>query len=373
MTTLDLHSILNENIVEQMKNTQQAPDYHGEGDVYTHTMMVCKALESLQEFNELREVEQKILYRAALLHDIGKTVTTVFEDGRWHSPKHAPIGSRMAREIMFKDMNVGGMDILMRRREAVCALVKHHSFPTHAIEDENGVLKLHRIASNSLLMPEFSIKLLCILAKADCLGRICNDQEELIEKIELCKELAIEEGCYNFCYNFPSEQTRRVFLSGNDIWKDTELYDDTWGTIYMMSGLPGVGKDYMIKKMLGDIPMVSLDEIRKEKNIKPTDNQGTVANIAKEIAKEYLRKHQSFVWNATNLTNQMREQLVSLFENYGANVHIMYVESSYAKLSIQNKNREAVVPQYVIDKMITKLSPPLMTEARKVSWICSSY
>ena len=369
----EIQNILIEKYAEQMKQTPQSPKFHSEGDVYTHTMMVCEALKSLPEYNELNEVQQNILYHAALMHDVGKIYTSILENGEWHAPNHALKSSKIAREVLFKDMNIGGIDILMRRRETVCTLIRYHSFPAHAIEYDDGffgTLKMHRIAANSLLMPDFSIKMLCILAKADTLGRICDDQDEVLEKIEFCKELAIEEGCYEGCYNFPSEYTRRLFLSGKPIWKDSEQYDRTWGTVYMMSGLPGVGKDYTINKMLNDIPMVSLDEIRKKNKVKATDNQGAVANAAKEFAKDHLRKHQSFVWNATNLTPQMREQLIELFESYKANVKIIYVESSYGTLSKQNKNRTAVVPQDVIDNMLKKMVPPLMTEARNVSWIC---
>ena len=368
----DLYNIMTEKFGEQMKQTPQSPKFHGEGDVYAHTMMVCDALKQLPEYAKLAEKQQDILYAAALLHDIGKISTTVFEDGDWHSPYHALKGSRIARELLFKDLNIGGTKELMEMRETICTLIRYHSFPTHAFNEKVGVLKMHEIASNSLLMPEFSIKMLCILSKADILGRICEDQAQSLYEVSLCEELAKEEGCYESCYPFPSDKTRRVFLSKNNVWKDSELYDDTWGTVYMMSGLPGVGKDYTIKKELGDIPMISLDEIRKEKKISPTDNQGAVANAGREMAKEYLRKHQSFVWNATNLTPQMREQLISLFESYNANVHIMYVESAYDKLSKQNKDREDVVPQEVIDKMIGKLVLPLAFEARNVTWMCSN-
>ena len=364
----DLKDIFDNNFGEAMKLTPQSPKFHGEGDVYTHTMMVCKALKSLPEYNELNEVQQNILYQAALFHDVGKIYTSVLEGDDWHAPNHALKSSKIAREVLFKDMNIGGTDALMRQREAICTLIRYHSFPAHAIAFEDGyfgILKLHRVASNSLLMPDFSIKMLCILAKADTLGRVCDDQAEILEKIEFCKEIAIEEGCYNF----PSNYTRRMFLSGKPVWKETDYYDTTWGTVYMMSGLPGVGKDYTISKKLGDIPMVSLDEIRRKNKVKATDNQGAVANAAKEFAKDHLRKHESFVWNATNLTPQMREQLVDLFESYGANVKIIYVESSYDTLSKQNKNRTAVVPQDVIDNMLKKLVPPMAYEAREVVWM----
>lgn len=366
----NFNNILNDNLIQEMKNTQQSPKYHGEGDVYTHTMMVYEALKQLPEYKELNAHQKEILDIAALLHDIGKTKTTVFQDGDWHSPHHASVGSRMARELLFKEFNMGGTKELMQMRETICTLIRFHSFPPHAIENDNGTFKMHQIASNNLLMPDFSIKMLCILAKADILGKVCNDTAQVLDNIELCKELAIDEGCYNGCYDYFSAHARRVCLSNPDVWKDSELFDDTWGTVYMMSGLPGSGKDYTIERRLYGVPMISLDEIRKEHKIKPTDNQGAVANMAKEIAKEYLRKHESFVWNATNLTPQMREQLISLFESYKANVKIIYVETDYERLVMQNANREAVVPQDVIDNMLKKLVPPLMTEARQVEWVC---
>ncbi|MBN3895223.1 MAG: hypothetical protein HWQ41_08130 [Nostoc sp. NOS(2021)] len=40
--------------------------------------------------------------------------------------------------------------------------------------------------------------------------------------------------------------------------------------------------------------------------IDPKDDQGAVASAAKAIAKEYMLDGQSFVWNATNLSRQLR-------------------------------------------------------------------
>ena len=49
--------------------------------------------------------------------------------------------------------------------------------------------------------------------------------------------------------------------------------------------------------------------IRRANKISPTAAQGKVANIAREQAKEYLRQHQPFVWNATNITAQSVNRL----------------------------------------------------------------
>ena len=150
-----------------------------------------------------------------------------------------------------------------------------------------------------------------------------------------------------------------------------ELYDDTWGEVILMSGLPGSGKDTWIQKNIPDLPMISLDIIRRANKIPPTTEQGKVANLAREQAKEYLRRHQPFVWNATNITAQMRESLIGLFETYHAHVHIVYLETDWQTLLRRNHSRENKVPQSVIEDMMGKMTLPEAFEARKVDWISS--
>lgn len=137
-----------------------------------------------------------------------------------------------------------------------------------------------------------------------------------------------------------------------------------------MSGLPGTGKDTWIERNAAALPVVSLDAIRRDKRISPKAEQGLVANLAREQAKTYLRAHQPFVWNATNITPQMRESLVSLFESYHAHVHIVYLETDWDTLMDRNRNRNETVPTAVIEKMLDKLTPPETREAEKVEWLC---
>lgn len=353
---------------EGLRQTPQSPVYHAEGDVLVHTLMVCDALKGLPEYKELNPLHQHIVYVAALLHDIGKIHTTRFVDGDWHTPHHAPTGSNMVREMLWREYGLCGNKELIEIREAICLLIRYHSYPPVAIERENPQLRLHRMAANGLLVPDFSIRLLCLLCKADMLGRKCDDQQEVLDKIVLCEELAKEEGCCEGCYPFTSAQTQRAFLAGRDVWKNQELYDECWGEVVLMSGLPGTGKDTWIKQNVPDLPMISLDDIRRANKISPTEAQGKVANIAREQAKEYLRQHQPFVWNATNITVQMRESLVSLFETYHAQVSIVYLETDWQTLLERNRFREDAVPQPVIEEMMGKMTLPEASEARKVVW-----
>lgn len=354
---------------EAMRHTMQSPRWHGEGDVYTHTMMTCEALKALPEYQVLDEQRQQVLLVATLLHDIGKTVTTKQAGDEWEAPHHAPTGSRMAREWLWKECGMCGERELTQLREAVCLLIRHHSLPPHALDLDDARIRLHRMAANSLLTPFFSTRMLCLLCKADMLGRQCDDQQQMLDQIALCEELAKEEDCLDRCFPFPSSHTRRAFLAGRDVWKQQDLYDDTWGEVVMLSGLPGTGKDTWIRHYLKELPVISLDGIRHALKISPTDNQGTVANIAREQAKEYLRRHQPFVWNATNITAQTREALVSLFETYHAHVRIVYIETPLDTLMERNRSREEMVPTLVIEDMLAKLTPPEAYEARKVEWL----
>ena len=355
---------------DAMRHTMQSSRWHGEGDVHTHTMMTCEALTSLPEYNELDNQRQQILLMATLLHDIGKTVTTTMVDGEWQSPHHSTTGSRMAREWLWKKCGLCGEKEKVQVREAICLLISYHSLPPHIIDLDDARLRLHRMAANSILTPFFSIKMLCLLCKADMLGRQCDDQQQMLDQIALCEEMAKEENCWESCFPHPSCHTRRMFLSGHDVWKEQELYDETWGEVVMLSGLPGTGKDTWICHNLPDLPVISLDNIRHSLKISPTDNQGTVANIAREQAKEYLRKHQSFVWNATNITVQMRESLISLFETYHAHVRIVYLETKWETMLERNSSREEMVPVHAIEEMLAKLTLPEAWEARNVEWIC---
>lgn len=352
-----------------MRATRQSSVWHEEGDVYTHTMMAVEALRNLPEYQLLDERKQHILIVAALLHDVGKIRTTALADGDWHSPHHALTGSRMARELLWKEYGMCGNAELIHVREAVCLLMRYHSFPPHAIDMADCKLRLHRIASNSLLVPDFTIRMLCMLGKADMLGRKCIDQQQMLYQIALCEELAQEEGCLDSCYLFKSEMVRRAYLAGQDVWKEQDLYDDTWGEVILVGGLPGTGKDTWISRHLPHIPMISLDNIRRERKISPKAGQGLVANMAREQAKEYLRKHQPFVWNATNITTQMRESLICLFETYHARVRIVYLETDWNTLLERNCSREAVVPLDAIEAMLGKMTLSETYEARSVEWL----
>lgn len=233
---------------------------------------------------------------------------------------------------------------------------------------DNPERKVREIAAAGELIPDFSWKLLCLLSEADMKGRIAEDIDEQLEKIDLCRVFAEEAGCYDHPYTFQDAYTKHAYLSGRNIMPDQSLYDDTWGEVILMSGLPGTGKDKWIQENIPEYLMVSLDEIRKEIDIKPTDNQGAVIQEAQNQARAYLRKHQPFVWNATDITKDIRQKQISLFERYGARVRIIYLETDWNVQLDRNNIRKSEVPVTAIEKMLGKTVPPMPEEAMTVEW-----
>lgn len=356
--------------VDAMRHTPQSVRWHAEGDVWTHTRLVCESLVSMQEYNQLPQTQRQILFLAALLHDVGKPITTRQEGTEWISPSHSTKGALLARYILWREYGMCGTPELQAMREAVVLLVKHHSFPPYALEKEENVRKMISIAASAELVPDFSLKLLYLLAKADALGRECEDKTDFVAQVDLFAELTKEHECYDTPVNFASDCTRRAYFSGGDVWPKQELYDESWGEVVMLCGLPGTGKDYWISKHCKDMPVVSLDDIRRSHKLSPEGSQGYVASLGKEEAKTYLRKHQPFVWNATNLTVDIRRQLIDLFESYGASVRVVYLETDLETQLRRNAGREDRVPETIIDSMLSKLAVPGIHEARCVQWLC---
>ncbi len=355
--------------LSDMRGVMQNPVFHGEGDVYTHTKMVCRALTEEEEFSGFSLWEQTELFVAALLHDIGKIRTTVLEDGKWTSPHHANVGSRMARTFLWQECGLCGLAEKIRFRETVCGLVRSHMKPSRLIERQDPFPLIRGIAALGEMAEDFTWQKLCILSDADMQGRIADDVPECRENTALGRILAEEAGCLYGSFPYSSSFTRYAYLCGRNVMPDQPLYNDTWGEIVMMAGLPGTGKDTWIAKNLPDLPMISLDEIRKETGISPTGDQGKVIQEARERAKTFLRRKQPFVWNATNLSKDIRQKQVRLFEQYKASVRIVYLETEEKTRIERNRSRKAAVPEAVTDRMLAKTEPPMLEEACTVEWL----
>lgn len=348
--------------LETLRGCRQNPVFHAEGDVFTHTRMVSEALARDEAWRALDPTQRGMLFASALLHDIGKPPTTEIVEGRIKAPGHARKGAHMANQILYQDWN-GPQRIPLDVRRRVVALVRYHGIPLFLLENPS----LQRVViKSSLAAPNSHI---ATLARADIGGRICPDADDLYERTALFEEYCAEQACLDTPFIFPSDHTRFVYFRTEDRSPLVEAYDDTKSEVVLMSGLPGAGKDTWLRENLPGWPAVSLDAIRGELDVDPAEPQGPVVDRAHELARGYLRDGVNFVWNATNVTLQMRRMLIDFFASYNARVRIVYVETPWPELVRRNKTRSRPVPDSVLNKLAEKLEVPDLSEAHQVEWV----
>ena len=105
--------------------------------------------------------------------------------------------------------------------------------------------------------------------------------------------------------------------------------------------------------------------------IKPTDKdgQGLVAQTAKEELRVCLRKKENVLLNSTNITKNMRTSWIDLALLYNAKINIVYIDCSLEQALKQNKEREAALPETIIERLSRKLEIPQLSECHKLTII----
>ena len=339
----------------RLKDCAQDPVFHAEGDVDVHTRMVVEALVADRDWQALGLEQRRTLFWAALLHDVAKPASTrVDPQGRVIAPGHSRRGQIMARRILWR------LAVPFRQRETICHLITHHQVPFFLIERERPERLAHRISLQT------RCDLLAVLAAADARGRRCPDREALLDNIALFVELCREQDCLSHPKRFASTHSRFLYFRKEDRQADYEAFDDWCGAAKLLSGLPGSGKDTWLAVHAGDGAVVSLDDLRVELGVDPEDAQGAVVAEAKARARVALRAQRPLIWNATNVSRQIRERLVDLFAAYRARVRMVYFETGEAEALRRNRSRGREVPAKAILRMQDRWEPPDLTECHEL-------
>ena len=145
-------------------NCKQDPEWHPEGDVWTHTLHCMDAFAS-ERINE--EWEDLVVGFAVLCHDLGKPLTTkIGEDGRIRSPLHEPKGEGPTRSFLSRMTNQQDL------HEQVVPLVRRHLTPRTFYKDEASDGAIRRLANKVK-----RIDRLVRVASADIQGRPPRNDE----------------------------------------------------------------------------------------------------------------------------------------------------------------------------------------------------
>jgi tRNA nucleotidyltransferase (CCA-adding enzyme) len=163
----------------------QEPEWHPEGDVWVHTLMVID--QARRRIDDLDHPRKVTVMLGAVCHDLGKPPTTAVIDGRIRSMDHEQAGVEPARALLER-LNVhtiGGFDV----RAQVLGLVAHHlkplAFAKSATPVGDGAFR--RLAQ------KVDLELLARVAESDCLGRTGHfDCSGIIWFLRRARELGVE-------------------------------------------------------------------------------------------------------------------------------------------------------------------------------------
>ena len=151
--------------LQSLVDVPQEPEWHPEGNVDLHTMMVADEARKL--IDDLPYEKKVTVMLAAVAHDLGKPPTTKFFDGRWRSHNHDEAGIEPTMSFLDRlgIYTINGYDV----RHQVLQLVKYHLKPGEFYKAESkspvGDGAFRRLARK--VEPD----LLYRVAKADSLGR----------------------------------------------------------------------------------------------------------------------------------------------------------------------------------------------------------
>ena len=164
--------------MEPLYACPQDPEWHPEGNVWTHTLMV---IDKARELNgDLDRPRLATIMLAAVCHDLGKPKTTAIIDGRIKSPNHEAMGVEPTTRILdrFNVNTLDGFDV----RAQVLGLVSEHLRPSAFYKAKDTVTD----GAFRRLAQKVDLELLVRFARADCHGRTgvfdCSAMDWFIER-----------------------------------------------------------------------------------------------------------------------------------------------------------------------------------------------
>ena len=156
----------------------QEPEWHPEGDVWIHTLMVID--EARSRISDLTRGPAVAMMLGAICHDLGKPAVTAFSDGRIRSIGHEEGGVAPATNLLdrFNVHTLDGYDV----RRAVLGLVAHHLKPSMFKKSPTPVSD----GAFRRLAQKVDLELLARFGKADCHGRTgtfdCSAMDWFLER-----------------------------------------------------------------------------------------------------------------------------------------------------------------------------------------------
>ena len=166
--------------MEPLYDCPQDPEWHPEGNVWIHTLMVID--EARQRNADLDHPRLATVMLGAVCHDLGKPATTAMIDGRVRSPNHEAEGVAPATRILDR-LNVRTLDNFDVRAQ-VLGLVAEHLRPSAFYKAKDTVTD----GAFRRLAQKVDLELLVRFARSDCHGRTgtfdCSAMDWFLERAQ---------------------------------------------------------------------------------------------------------------------------------------------------------------------------------------------
>lgn len=209
--------------LEQLIGLEQNSEFHPEGDVWTHTMMVLDRAAQFRPYVS----DPYAFMLLALTHDFGKITTTEFVNGAIHAYGHELQGAEIAER--FLDRVCHGSDI----KKYIANMIPNHMRPNKIAESRSAVKKTNHLFDNVLAPSDLIYFAICDKPK---LPHVLQSQDKDSIKVEMDK--GIEKELYTTTEN-EREQERIDFL-----FDRLEVYRETMAKPYV------TGKDLIINGVM---------------------------------------------------------------------------------------------------------------------------
>ena len=296
---------------------QNVNPFHMEGDVWVHTMMVCK-----QSTTHHRNAQI-----AALLHDIGKPATREINPKNNHVRflNHDAVSAFMALEVLKNPyLHLETEDIV-----EIFNLIALHTQVYK--QDENQLRETLRG------QPDLANRLVQ-LGRADDAGRFSNLSKDILP-----------------LYDIPEKHENLSKKS-----------------VTLLCGLPGSGKSSSIK---GDSFIVSRDHLITRDYPDLTYNEAWKQVDQKQIDRQlqelYLASKSSndVVVDMTHMSKKSRRKSLSHYGKDWEKNCVVFLPT-LKEIEVRNENREGkTIGKHVIDKMMRSFYPPTYEEFNNIRYV----
>ncbi len=149
--------------MEPLYACPQDPEWHPEGNVWIHTLMVIDQARKLNAGLDKPRLATVML--GAVCHDLGKPETTAVIDGRIKSPNHEAMGVEPATKILDR-LNINSIDGFDVRKQ-VLGIVAEHLRPMAFFKSRDTITD----GAFRRLAQKVDLELLVRFSRADCSGR----------------------------------------------------------------------------------------------------------------------------------------------------------------------------------------------------------